>query len=188
MFGSQILQLAKEDRILKKVFAGIFPRDKLPVIKEKGCGDQAFVVNTATSDTLGEHWVGVYVQQKRRRVIWFDPFGFSPSYYGSDLNSWIKRWNYPLIEIKRQVQSYHSHYCGLFVLFVHYFLGRGLNLHQILKRFSSNHVKNDVIVCYFARTRLKFHPKTQIKLQKTKNELHKKMKQDLSLIVSKEFV
>ena len=54
----------------KKSFMGCFPSDKIPPI----CSFPAtMIINTADSSSAGEHWVGLYMEEKL--CLYFDSFG-----------------------------------------------------------------------------------------------------------------
>ena len=63
------------NKLTKKVFRGVYPRNWLPnhVSKKK---NEAYVVNTDTSDEIGEHWVVFYFTPQQ--AYYFDPYGLKP--------------------------------------------------------------------------------------------------------------
>ena len=57
MNSKEIFHLMFSDHHIKKIFYGVFPRDKLPkkIYKKPGI----FTINTDSSDKIGEHWVAI---------------------------------------------------------------------------------------------------------------------------------
>ena len=67
------------------------------------------------------------------------------------LKKWFKTLNYQDIELNNKVvQSDTSKKCGLFVIFVLYYLVRNLSLSTIMKKFVKSTKMNDIIVSKFA--------------------------------------
>ncbi len=145
---------------MKKTYLGAFPLDKLPPVPENKNRDYAYIINSATSTSPGEHWFLVFIKKKGTGVVWFDSLGNLPSFYGHKLVKWLG----PGFEFnKGSIQAANSSYCGLFVIFVLYYLSRNVPLRQILTRFSTNLRENDRIVASFAWEKFRFNAKTGIK-------------------------
>src|SRR5882724_2572377 len=60
--------------ILKPIFHGIFPSDKLVIPSKFPAG---FIANTDDSSRPGEHWCAYYMPD-RYSVEYFDSFGLTP--------------------------------------------------------------------------------------------------------------
>lgn len=106
----QIEKVLQNDKRCKRYFIGVYPCDKIPKkIKVPSC----FVINTDNSQGPGEHWVCVFMDNKRT-CFFFDSFGLSPKYY--DLDKKLKvlcvslKWN------KKIYQPIYSTSCGYYVL------------------------------------------------------------------------
>jgi hypothetical protein len=149
---------------MKRGFCGIYAKNKLPKIKKIcGAGNCAFIINSAPSYAIGEHWLLVYCKGKAKTIIWFDPLGRNPTYYGKVFQLWLERTGYKIKEYNSPVQSTQSYYCGLFVLYALYYLSRGVPLETVLKTFSRKNLKeNDKIVAAFAWDKFRFDAKKQL--------------------------
>ena len=199
MYASQIKRIARNDRLyLRKTLVGIYAKDKLPPPNPPVAGmvrrkrkPLAYIINSATSDSLGEHWLGVFVSGDNK-LIWFDPLGKSPAYYGPVINRWLKSWGLgEIVQNSRAVQPPHSRLCGLYVLYVLYHLCRNFSLPYIIDRmFYSRKGMNDFKIKYFFRTRFGFSARRDMVKpgNLTRSEMHKKMKHDLSLILTDEYI
>jgi len=190
MYASQLLRLCESDRFIKKTLVGVFANDTLPKVRKKLLyyTPRAYIVNSASSASLGEHWLLIYVKPYEKRVIFFDSFGKTPVYYSKRLAKWVKSWGYTVSLNPNVFQASRSHYCGLFVLFLLYFLSRHVPFNVIMKKFSSNPTRNDALVSRFAWQRFKFNTRKEIERAKTKNELYNKMRMDLYLIATKDYL
>ena len=70
--SEQIECILSEDSDVSPVFLGVYPINRLPPIR-----NGAFVVNTATSDHPGLHWVAVWVRDDV--IEYFDSYALQPS-------------------------------------------------------------------------------------------------------------
>jgi len=68
----------KKDIYGKRIFKGVFPRDKLPFIHTYPA---SLIVNTHTSEYPGEHWLAIFFD-KSKHCEFFDSFGFPFKFYG----------------------------------------------------------------------------------------------------------
>lgn len=57
MFSNDFTQYFESDKYLSKSFRGVFSIDQIPKTIKVG---QFYICNTATSDSVGEHWFVVY--------------------------------------------------------------------------------------------------------------------------------
>jgi hypothetical protein len=112
MNGIEILSIVQKlDR--NKIFRGVFPSDKLPKRKLKKL-PAAFVVNLDSSEKKGSHWIGIFVDQKRKGY-YFDSYGCNPNVEGI-IN--FLRYQCKKIEIfQHQLQSTNTKVCGSYVIF-----------------------------------------------------------------------
>lgn len=75
-----------------------------------------FIVNTASSNLSGNHWIAIMVRQKNGYV--FDSFGQIPP---SEISHWLNLRGYNWSTNQRRVQSYMTETCGLFCLYFLFF-------------------------------------------------------------------
>lgn len=186
MFASQLRRLIESDNHMKKQFVGIYSKDKLP-LKTDVHKKTAYIINTAVSKSKGEHWILVFVHPEKRKVIWFDSFAEKPEYYGKQFLKWLLSFNLKIEVNQKLVQPVHSQYCGLYVLYVFFYLSRNLNFNTIIKRFSSNLIMNDYMVSNFAWKHFHFNARKDIEPAKTSTELYKKNLSDIFLIFKKNY-
>jgi len=141
---------------------GTFPRDRLPNVGEIK-HDAAFVINSAQSHEKEGHWLLVYFNAQSKTTVWFDSLGNLPSYYGKNLFLWLHAPGFKVDYSTKPVQAINSRLCGLFVLFVLYYLSRGLTLERILSYFNSRDLgKNDKLVSLFAWKKFRFNAYKEI--------------------------
>ncbi len=161
MYASQLEELINKDTQMRRIFGGIYSRDNVPLLS-KISHDMAFIVNASDSGSAGTHWLLGYIKPSSKHFIWFDSFGKKPSFYGKKFASWLKPLKGYKIEINvKVVQASNSHYCGLFVLYVMYFLSRGVGMYRIMQKFSKHLLGNDRIVSRFAWNKFRFNAKKE---------------------------
>lgn len=73
MNNVEIFEMMKTHPYTRLVFAGVFARDTLP-IEPRSRRPAAYIVNTADSYSLGEHWVCIYIPSVGPKE-YFDSFG-----------------------------------------------------------------------------------------------------------------
>ena len=133
MNNQEISALLMRDSRARRVFRGVFPRDKLP---EYVNGDaSAYIINTDHSRGSGEHWVAVWFDGQGR-AEYFDSFGLPPSIHNSVLN-FIKRNSVHYSYNQRLFQSLLSSACGLYVLYFVLMKSRGARLSRLQQVFDT---------------------------------------------------
>ena len=88
----QINTLIKKWSLLKRVFRGIYPRDKLPKRLPKKSKQSAYIVNLDKQGQEGSHWIAIYVPQNKDYIEYFDSRGFPPS--TNDIKQFVRRRKY----------------------------------------------------------------------------------------------
>ena len=140
-----------ESRIRNKIFGvlnknsgfiGTFARDELPIIKKFPA---SIIINTATSDESGEHWVALFID-KDGDGFYFDSFGFPP--YHKEISSYIDnntnffKYNTVTLQTPNRFSVTCGHYCILFIIF----MCRGHQFDELIALFTRNTFINDIIV------------------------------------------
>ena len=93
----------------KKSFMGCFPSDKIPPI----CSFPAtMIINTADSSNAGEHWVGLYMEEKF--CLYFDSFGLPV--LEENIRKYLSRYYNNYVYNKICIQDIASKACGLFCI------------------------------------------------------------------------
>ena len=90
------------------------------------------IVNTAESNRLGSHWVGIYLPDTGP-VEFFDSLGKSPSHYHLYFHTFLQSFGSGYIWNKVAYQSPDSTLCGEYCLFFGYYRCRGVSMQNILK-------------------------------------------------------
>jgi hypothetical protein len=139
MNNIQLNEVLKTDRYTKKNFIGCFPLDKLPkIINYPSC----MIVNNKKSDNIGEHWIAIYFDSKKRATF-FDSFGLHPRYY--KLQKYLKQYSSSFAYNHKQIQSIFSDFCGYYCILFLLFKARKKSLNFISKSFK-NPIVNDNLI------------------------------------------
>ncbi len=183
MFAYQLNHLSEDDLIVDRTLFAICSRDSLPD-QLPSSRAVAVIINTGLSTGPGEHWVLAYFLQNKNGAYFFDSLGKSPNSYGSHLRQWLfKRGGGKVERNSASTQPEFSIYCGLHVMFVLYYLTRGLPFVTVINKFTGDLIMNDRIVQQFAYKRFRFDSLKQIKTSSSLEENKKKLLTDLSLLM-----
>ena len=112
----EIMQEIHKDIIAKKIFKGVFPRDKLPKsITFPSC----FIFNTKPSTHNGEHWLAIFYNSNKEATF-FDSYGFHPNKFNmvKYLENTSKNWILNDTQIQGVLSSSFGYYCIYFILFM----------------------------------------------------------------------
>lgn len=108
---------AQVNRVGKSLFGyrylGTFALDKVPLHFIKDAKLQHFIINTQTSNLLGQHWIAVTVYDNDKAYI-FDSFGVPPPTLL--VNQLKKRGIRKIYYSKRQIQPFDTLICGQLAL------------------------------------------------------------------------
>jgi hypothetical protein len=92
------------------------------------------------------HWLLIFIRNKGS-IIFFDSFGFKPSFYGGKIEEFCLLYTRVRIGTQSQIQHSESLVCGCYCIYVGYYLCKGAGIDQILKLFTKRFKrKNDAIV------------------------------------------
>ena len=105
----ELWQAALRDPVLAPQMQGVFPSDKLPVIKTYPAG---LISNTDPHDLPGTHWVAMYFTSPGISEF-FDSYGFPPEVY--EMEDYILR-NVTMYN-DLPLQGLTSDVCGDYCLF-----------------------------------------------------------------------
>ena len=130
MNGRDLRELLISDVHIKRMFRGIYSRDKLPRYRMKK--PSLLIVNTDISEGPGEHWLCIFIGVNNVIEYW-DSFGLDihhPEIYEFvSLNS--KRYTFNNVVL----QPITSKTCGLYCFYYAFKRCRGFNIRMILKDF-----------------------------------------------------
>lgn len=143
MNNREISSLLARDPRTRRVFRGVFPRDKLP---EHAKGVGAYIINTDHSRGSGEHWVCVWFDGQGE-AEYFDSFGLPPtlkpvlSFIERNTVTGLVKYN------QRLLQSLLSSACGLYVVYYVLMKSRGARLSRAQQVFHPHRLRaNDIRV------------------------------------------
>lgn len=149
MNTSEIRQILRNDRVVKTLFKGVFPSDKLTTVRT-GQLPFACVVNTDPSDQPGRHWCSIFIDRYGRGEF-FDSYGYHPAYYGNVfvdfLNRRCKNWTYNQIGL----QGSFSATCGQYCVFYLLHRCKGMPMLELLSMFTKDKELNDEMVNEYVR-------------------------------------
>jgi len=130
------------DRFLRahlRDFDGVFSVDTLPE------EPRLLVCNTDPSDKPGRHWIVIHVDEDGHGDF-FDSFGRQPNdYFERYMNRHCLSWNFN----DRQLQSVVSKFCGHYCIYFCILRCSGIDMHKIVRSFSSDTGLNDALVHAF---------------------------------------
>jgi hypothetical protein len=111
---------------------GVFMKDELPKYRQEG----AYIINLEDSmdsngnDNSGTHWTGLWI--KKRKAVYFDPFGFI---YPLEVRELCKDI-LPILYSTKEIQNITSTICGYYVFYFLFYMNR--HVHKPVKQVFSN--------------------------------------------------
>ena len=142
MNNQEIVALLTRDLRARRVFRGVFLRDKLPQYVNGAC---AYIINTDHSRGPGKHWVCVWFDGQGG-AEYFDSFGVPPTF--EPILRFIRRnisgrFSYNA----RLFQDLLSSACGLYVMYYVLMKSRGACLSRVQQVFHPLRLRaNDIRV------------------------------------------
>ena len=130
-------------KIFPSSFIGVYPADVFPKTKRKNF---SFIFNTGSSDTIGEHFVSVFVSPKK--IIYFDSFGKKPR--KKYIRTYLLSLNLPISYYTKVIQHDESNFCGFYCLAFLLHKYKKISKKSFNALFSKTDLKkNDTIVINF---------------------------------------
>ena len=130
MLGHELQSLLLSDVKTKRIFGGIFPRDKLPkTIFKKPI---IYIVNTDHSLGTGLHWVCIYVGVNHVIEYW-DSFGFDIRH--KEIYDFVHFNSIRYVYNNLVLQPLFSETCGYYCVFFAKYKSRGVSMRRILRHF-----------------------------------------------------
>ena len=130
MNSGEIVERLMRDRRARRVFRGVYPRNRLPGNVTQY--PSAYVINTDLASGPGEHWVAVWFDH-RGVAEYFDSFGLPPHH--ADIRAFITRHSGSYRYNHRLLQALTSACCGLYVVYYIAMKSRGASLPRLLSVF-----------------------------------------------------
>lgn len=136
MNNREITRVLAQHPTARRVFRGVYPRDRLPRHRLSKNHHHAFVINTAPAGHRGEHWVGVWLDARTRIAEYFDSYGLPPRHH--DIQDFLLK-NCTYYKYNDHVlQDALSSTCGLYVMYFIIRKSYGDSLPRALSIFSAN--------------------------------------------------
>lgn len=137
--------------ILGDSFGGVWPSDLLPSkVDKRPC---YLVVNNHDQTREGEHWLGIIIEGEQEKSSFFDSYGHGPDYmyYPESFMTFLSRNSREICHNKLQVQDDNSSTCGAHVIFFLCQRFKGLSFQEVMRLYSDNLKKNDILVSKFVK-------------------------------------
>lgn len=149
MNGGEIARILTRDKNAKRVFCGVYPRDRLPRRIPKR--PAAYVINTDPHNKPGEHWLALFFD-RRGGVEYFDSYGFPP--WHPEIKTFIaENSQKQAIVNTRPIQALQSIACGLYAVYFIIMRSRRTLLRRALVPFHPHRLLvNDRIVLKLLRS------------------------------------
>jgi hypothetical protein len=125
MQSIEIVRLMLSDSVIRPIFKGVFPIDKIPDITSY---PSAMIVNMDGHDEPGSHWVALYFD-KKRRCDFFNSYGVEPK---DILKAYIEKNSVSYSYNEKQVQKIFTTTCGQFCIFFLFWRVRGVSMKTIM--------------------------------------------------------
>ena len=131
----------QEDPILKPLFKGVYPADKLPKVSKQET--YAMIVNTDPAGKPGQHWLAIFTQWGCCQV--FDSFALPlKTYNNPTLQAWFNKWPTRMTSNK-PLQSLDTFTCGHYAILFLKARARNQSFEDFLQPWSNdNFVLNDL--------------------------------------------
>ena len=145
MNSIEIEDSVRKIRPLKAIFKGVYARNTIPYFSAAGKYSRfGLIVNLDKHNSIGSHWVAIFVPRGKPYMEYFDSFARKPMY--SSIKSFLEQRQFYHYNNKR-LQSILSTTCGQYCIF--YLLCRALDIppKKILSFFSNDNFQfNDYLV------------------------------------------
>lgn len=136
--------------LLGDAFGGVYPSDMIPQINRR---PTFLVVNTHDRNREGEHWIAIIIEAEDNNVSFFDSFGNPPNFvhYPRSFVKILSQYGTEIRYNRNQVQDELSSTCGAHVIFFLSQRFKGLSFPEVMRLYSDNLKKNDVLVTSFVK-------------------------------------
>ena len=141
MNNKELTMLIKRDLRARRVFKGVYPRDRLPPSIVSNNNVSAYIINTGHSRGPGEHWVCVWFDG-HGGAEYFDSFGLPPTF--ASIDTFINKNSFRALKYNQRLcQSLVSSACGLYVLYYVLMKSRGSSLNRLLQPFNPYNLRGN---------------------------------------------
>ena len=132
MYGWELEQALLNDPYASRTLVGVYTVDEpWPLPRQFPA---SYVINTATQNGPGEHWVAVFLEDSDHGE-YFDSYGTAPL---QAIYQRLRHWGYSdVLYSTKMLQGPWSHACGLYAFYYVTSRSRGLPLSQVTSVFLS---------------------------------------------------
>lgn len=134
----------------KKIQFGCIPCDKLDNLQIKSY-PFAICINDQPSGMPGAHWIGIYIEKRRKPMEFFCSYGKPIKTYADHFVKFAQRNHLKVNETNICLQSPFSEVCGHYVLYYLYNRLNGCSRNAFYAKFSKHLERNDKIVYTFVK-------------------------------------
>ncbi|KAF8788534.1 hypothetical protein HNY73_006565 [Argiope bruennichi] len=125
-----------------RLFKGVYAADQIPYVD---LAPAAFIVNTETSSTRGEHWLAV-IQCNNTKIYFFDSFGRPPTSFNHYISDFVSRCQYDFNQFR--FQDPKTQVCGYYCIFIILRAEEGCSENDVISELqgcknSDEHVVNE---------------------------------------------
>lgn len=138
--------------LLRDVFCGVWPSDRLPSLTSGFRLPAYFIVNTHPAHMPGEHWLALTLE-KDGEATFFDSYGFPPdfSHYPSSILNFLEKYSKTIKYHHTQLQHPLSSFCGHHCVYYLCHRACGLSFEQVLELYEDDVMKNDLKAYSFVK-------------------------------------
>jgi hypothetical protein len=142
MNSSQLTNILYRNEQTSASFQGIYPIDQLPQVTNYPV---YIIINTSKSHVYDGHWVLLYLKNTKE-TIFFDSYGRTPANVnnGHILHEYLSK--YTLTCNYYVLQSVSSNVCGMYCLYVAFYLCRGMSFRKMFSKFYTDVDCNDTLL------------------------------------------
>ena len=127
----------------KRNYGGIFACDAIPKYLCITC-NFGIICNLSESNSLGTHWIAIYMPEKGTCLEYFDSYGMPPS--NEHFFAVLKEGKLSYCFNKVQIQNFGSDVCGEYCIFFLLLRFSGVDYDKILDIFSNDFELNDEFI------------------------------------------
>lgn len=149
MNGHQLKSIVDKDKYISRMLGGILKASDLGKICYRKGPPKAYIVN------VGDHWTLLVFY--KNKTVYFDSYGDKPKKSLLAVTGCVQ-------QSILKLQPTNSSLCGLYVIFVLYYLARGVSFHKVLHMFYKKTLSNDKLVANFVLNHYGFDVQSEIKV------------------------
>lgn len=161
MNGKQIFDILSNTYETQQFFINVFAMDNIRLPPVNVFKQYFLIINTAPTSHVGKHWVAIF-KPNVGKCMFIDSLGHVPRTYPKPivqaLTAISRETLFPneFDKLHFRLQSYNSDLCGVYCIFIVYYLCTGVSLLNIMSWFKQYHtMSNDALILQWFKK--KFH-------------------------------